>query len=71
MLGCLLGVLLSFPTASAFGQALEQYFPAFNVTAKTIYLDIAASLIVGFLAAIIPTWRAIKTPIADGLRRIG
>jgi putative ABC transport system permease protein len=69
--GCLLGVLLSFPTAKAFGQALEQYFPAFNVTAKTIYLDIAASLCVGLLAAIIPTWRAIKTPIADGLRRIG
>ena len=69
--GCLLGIALSFPAAKAFGQALEQFFPAFNVTAKTIYLDIAASLIVGLLAAIIPTWRAIKTPIADGLRRIG
>lgn len=69
--GCLLGVVLSFPTARAFGQALEQYFPSFNVTAKTIYLDIAAALLVGLLAAIIPTWRAIKTPIADGLRRIG
>jgi putative ABC transport system permease protein len=69
--GSLLGIALSFPTAAAFGKALEQYFPAFNVTAKTIYLDIAASLIVGLLAAIIPTWRAVRTPIADGLRRIG
>jgi putative ABC transport system permease protein len=69
--GCLVGILLSFPTARAFGSALEQYFPAFNITALTIYLDIAASLIVGLLAAILPTWRAIKTPIADGLRRIG
>ena len=69
--GCLVGILLSFPTANAFGKALEQYFPAFNVTLKTIYLDIGASLIVAFIAAIIPTWRAIKTPIADGLRRIG
>jgi putative ABC transport system permease protein len=69
--GCLLGIVLSFPAASAFGKALEQFFPAFNVTARTIYLDIAASLSVGVLAGIVPTWRAIKTPIADGLRRIG
>ena len=69
--GAFLGIILSFPTAGAFGKALEQYFPAFNVTAKTIYLDIGASLIVGLLAAIIPTFRAVKTPIADGLRRIG
>ncbi len=69
--GAFLGIILSFPAASAFGKALEQYFPAFNVTAKTIYLDIGASLIVGLVAAIIPTFRAVKTPIADGLRRIG
>ncbi len=69
--GCLIGIAASFPTAKAFGQALEQYFPAFNVTARTICLDIAASVVVGLLAAVIPTWRAIKTPIADGLRRIG
>ncbi len=69
--GCLLGIILSFPTADAFGKALEQYFPAFNVTMETVYLDCAASLLVGLLAAIIPTWSAIKTPIAEGLRRIG
>ncbi len=69
--GCAIGILLSFPTADAFGRALEQFFPAFNVTAKTVYLDIAASLLVGIIAAIVPTWRAIATPIADGLRRIG
>ncbi len=69
--GCSLGILLSFPTASAFGNALQQYFPAFNVTMKTIYLDILASLVVGLIAAILPTWKAIRTPIAEGLRRIG
>lgn len=47
------------------------YFPVFNVTTKTIYLDIAVSLLVGMVAAIIPTWRAITIRIADGLRRIG
>ncbi len=71
MTGCALGIALSFPAASAFGKTLAQFFPSFNVTSMTIYLDIGASLIVGLLAAIIPTWHAIKTPIADGLRRIG
>jgi putative ABC transport system permease protein len=34
-------------------------------------MDIAASVLVGLFAAIIPTWRALKIRIADGLRRIG
>jgi putative ABC transport system permease protein len=71
MMGCVLGVGLTFPVAQAFGQAMGQYFPAFNVTTKTILLDGVASILVGFLAAIIPTWRAIKTPISQGLRAIG
>jgi putative ABC transport system permease protein len=50
---------------------MGQYFPAFNVTLETIYMDIATSIIVGLLAAIIPCWHAIKTPVAGGLRRIG
>lgn len=71
MMGCLVGIGLTFPIAQAFGKAMGQYFPAFNVTVETIYMNIAASIIVGFLAAIIPSWHAIKTPVADGLRRIG
>ena len=71
MMGCAFGIGLTFPIADAFGKAMGQYFPAFNVTMETIYLDIAASILVGLLAAIIPTWHAITTPVADGLRRIG
>lgn len=71
MMGCAFGIALTFPMADAFGMAMGQYFPAFNVTMETIYLNIAASVLVGLLAAIIPTWHAIKTPVADGLRRIG
>jgi putative ABC transport system permease protein len=41
------------------------------VARKTIYMDIAASILVGIVAAIFPTWRAIKIRIADGLRRVG
>ena len=71
LIGCGVGIGLTYPMADAFGKAMGQYFPAFNVTMETIYMDIAASLIVGFLAAIIPSWQAITTPVADGLRRIG
>jgi putative ABC transport system permease protein len=70
MMGCGVGVLMTFPSAKAFAQALGQYFPHFNVTALTIYFDIALSFLVGILAAIFPIYRSIKTPIADGLRRI-
>jgi putative ABC transport system permease protein len=71
MMGCAVGIGLTFPIADAFGKAMGQYFPAFYVTMETIYMDIAASIVVGFLAAIIPSWHAITTPVADGLRRIG
>jgi putative ABC transport system permease protein len=70
-MGCASGVLLTFPVAHAFGRAMGQYFPTFIVTRETVVMDIAASLIVGVLAAIVPTVRAIQVRIADGLRRIG
>jgi putative ABC transport system permease protein len=70
-LGCIAGVVLTFPVAKAFGEAMGKYFPIFNVTTETIVMDTAASLIVGVLAAIVPTMRAIRIRIADGLRRIG
>jgi putative ABC transport system permease protein len=71
MMGCLLGIAMTFPSAAAFAQALGSYFPHFNVTLRTIYLDMGLSFLVAILAAIFPIYRSIKTPIADGLRRIG
>ncbi|MCF6156120.1 MAG: FtsX-like permease family protein [Candidatus Brocadia sp.] len=71
MIGCTMGITFTFPTAKVFGNTMGTYFPVFNVTTKTICLDIAASVLVGLVAAIIPTWRAAKIRIADGLRRIG
>ncbi len=71
LMGCLSGVLLTFPVADAFGQAMGQYFPTFNVSADTVVMDLVTSLIVGVLAAVVPTVRAIRVRIADGLRRIG
>ncbi len=69
--GCLIGVLLTFPAARIFAAALATYFPIFLVSRTTIYMDIAAALLMAFFAAIIPTRHAIRIRIADGLRRIG
>ncbi|GAB4485879.1 MAG: ABC transporter permease [Thermodesulfovibrionales bacterium] len=70
MAGCLLGVAATFPAASAFGSAMSAFLPVFHVSRETILMDIAASLVVAVVAAIIPTWRAITIRIVDGLRRI-
>lgn len=71
MMGCLLGILLVFPAARIFRGELGNYFPVFNVERETLFLNVIASSIVGLVAAILPTRRAIQIRIADGLRRIG
>jgi putative ABC transport system permease protein len=71
MTGGVLGILLTFPVAQKFGELMGAFFPVFNVERSTIYLDIFFSLLVGVIAAIFPTWRAVRIKIADGLRRIG
>jgi len=71
MAGCLTGMLLTFPAVRLFGQALATFFPIFRVSAETLYLDIAAAMVIACLAAVIPTRQAIRIGIADGLRRIG
>jgi putative ABC transport system permease protein len=71
MAGCALGIAFTFPVAQAFGKVMGQYFPSFNVTVETIWLDLITSILVGLLAAVIPTWQAIRMPVAEGLRRIG
>lgn len=69
--GCAVGIALTFPLASAFASALSNYFPIFNVSKATIYMDVAAALLVGVVAGIFPAWRAVKIRIAEGLSRIG
>ena len=71
MIGCVFGIGFTFPVADAFGRAMGTYFPVFNVDNDTLGLAVLYSFAVGILSAIIPTYRAIKIPIADGLRSIG
>jgi putative ABC transport system permease protein len=69
--GTLLGIVLTFPAAKGFGDYLSQYFPIFVVSRDTIWMDMAAGLVISVVAAAFPIWRAIKMRIADGLRTIG
>ena len=71
MIGGLLGIGLSFPAGVWIEQELNQFFPVFSISAKTIYLDVLAAFAVGAVAAVFPTWRAATINISDGLRRIG
>ncbi len=71
MVGCLFGIVLTPPAAKVFNNIVGTYFPTFRVDIETIYVDIGTSILVGLCAAIIPTWRATRIRIADGLRRIG
>jgi putative ABC transport system permease protein len=71
LFGCVLGIVLTFPAAKVFSSELGAYFPNFNVERATLLFDLLAAFAVAFTAAIIPTQRAIRVRIADGLRRIG
>jgi putative ABC transport system permease protein len=68
--GCI-GILLTFPVAHKFGEVMGNFFPVFQVDKMTLYLDVAFCLLVGVVAALFPTWRAVRIKIADGLRRVG
>jgi putative ABC transport system permease protein len=69
--GCALAAALTYPVTGAFAKAMGQYFPIFHVKPRIFLLYGAASVFVGLTAAVIPTWRAARMSIAQGLRRIG
>ncbi len=69
--GGVVGVIFTFPAARWIETELSQFFPVFNVSPLTVYLDLLAAATVGTVAAIFPTWRGATIPIAEGLRRIG
>lgn len=71
LLGTAVGIGLTFPVAAAFADYLGTYFPIFFVEKETVLMDLAAGVLVGVVAALFPTWRAVRIRIADGLRRIG
>jgi putative ABC transport system permease protein len=70
-LGGAIGILLTFPAAAAFKVVAGTMFPVFNVTADTVAMQVTAALSVGILAGLLPSIRASRVKIVDGLRYIG
>ena len=71
IIGGITGIILTFPAAMGFSLAVGKFFPVFNITWETMYLDLAVTVTVGLLAGIFPAYRAVTVRIAEGLRRIG
>ena len=45
-------------------------FPIFQVSQRTMLMQVAAAVVVGVVAALIPAWRAARVRIVDGLRAV-
>jgi len=68
--GGVLGVLLTFPLANLFAGLVGTLFPVFFVSRETVLMQLAAALVVGVVAALVPAWRVAKVRIVDGLRAV-
>jgi putative ABC transport system permease protein len=70
-LGGGLGIALTFPVAAGFKAAMGTLFPVFKVTPATVMMQVTCALAVGLLAGLLPSIRAARVKIVDGLRYIG
>ena len=72
LLGCVVGMAVTFPAVQGFQQALPKgWFPVFYIEPQTIIVGAIAGLLVGVTASLIPTRRAVTTRIVEGLRFVG
>jgi putative ABC transport system permease protein len=71
MVGCAIGVSLTFPVGHWFAAQMGTLFPVFEVSDETVALQIACALGVGAIAALLPARRAARVRIVEGLRAIG
>lgn len=71
VIGGVAGIAATFPVARGFKSFLSALFPVFHVTADTVALQFAAATVVGVLAALVPSLRASRVRIVEGLRHIG
>jgi len=71
-LGGILGLFLTFPIVSGFGNHLPKgFFPVFQVEPITIILSALAIVVIGLAAAYFPIHKTLRTKIVDGLRFVG
>ena len=70
-LGGALGILLTFPTAAGFKAMVGTLFPVFNVSRETVTMQAVCAVAVGLAAGLLPSIRASRVKIVEGLRYIG
>jgi putative ABC transport system permease protein len=70
-IGGAIGILLTFPVAAGFKSAMGTMFPVFYVTPQTVMMQVACAAAVGLLAGLLPSIRAARVKIVDGLRYVG
>ena len=70
LLGGGLGLALTLPIAAAFAKAVGTLFPVFLVSDLTMALQLAASVVVGLVAAAWPAWKMSRISIVNGLRHV-
>ena len=72
LLGSAVGLSATLPAVKGFQAALPNgWFPVFYLKPETVLLGCAAGLLVGLVAAVVPTRRILTTRIVDGLRHLG
>ncbi len=69
-LGGVLGLGLSYLVVPLLAAAVGTFLPKLPLSAFTLAMGMTSAIAVGFLAAIVPTIRALRTSIVDGLRPI-
>ena len=72
VLGSSFGLFVTVPAVEVFQKSLPKgWFPVFYIKPATILLACIASLLVGFIASIIPIRRILTIRIIEGLRHVG
>ena len=71
LLGGILGMILAFPVAHVFAKEMSTLLPVFHIHWKTLLFATILCLAIGLLAAVLPTWRAIRIRIASALSHVG
>ncbi len=70
VLGGAMGLFLTWPVGDLVKTALSSFFPVFSTSTLTYILAGSSAVVVGILAAVFPTIKALRTPIVEGLRTI-
>ena len=66
--GGALGAAATFPVARQFAITMGTLFPVFQVSGRTVILQLACAAVIGVVAAVAPAIRAGRVRIAEGLR---